>query len=829
MSIKKSIRILLIAASMIPVILVSVLAHGFLTNKLIDVNTDNLERTSITSIRGLESLIKNQQTEVTLLSLQDDLIEFARKSNRTGETFPNEINKLLKNRCSIYNDCEHILLYNKRQEIIAGSDSELVGTPPQAEKTLNYMFTTKNTAIGMDGLKLIDKNGASVYALDIGAPLLDPSSGMVLGYIVSTISTDYFRSFLNSLTIDHTGYAILLDKDGNIIYHPDDSLIGTKIGSDRLSSIVKDYNTGLIGKSGSFSYYYEDTHQVYGYSILPGLNWVLLMKQNTASIKSLTNFMLSLLTTVCLILLVVITLCANLITKQYSTPIIALRDAMRTASDGNLTVQSNIKSNNELGELSKNFNKMLHIIRTNYQDLESMHEELLLNEEQLRSNYDHIEFLAYHDTLTNLPNKLAFLDYVNAVLLSSSPQETLHAVYFVDLDNFKTVNDTLGHEYGDALLVKTAALLSSALQSTGMLARAGGDEFLLFREAIPSTRDAVLFASQIIELFKNPLDLDGEIIYVSMSIGISIYPENGLTSNVLIKNADIAMYKSKDTGKNKFTLFDKKMEEELNRNTLIIEVLRNAIESNEIYIQYQPLMELESNNIIGFEALMRIHSERLGYIAPSEFIPIAEESGFIIELSSWLLREACTFNKSMIDSGASPRPVSVNISSVQINRPGFVTTLAEILEETNLPPEYLELELTESTLVSSLVDATILLRKLQQIGVKISLDDFGTGYSSLNYLTKLPIDTLKIDKSFIDNICINEKDSCIAEAIIHLAHSLDIRVVAEGVEQEEQLCLLRSKRCDIIQGYIYSPPLHPEDLLEVIREDDLVTQCSLFQ
>ena len=828
MSIKKSIRILLIVASMIPVILVSVLAHGFLTNKLIDVNTNNLERTSITSISGLESLIKNQQTEVTLLSLQNELIDFARQSNRTGNTIPNAMNELLKSRCSIYNDCEHILLYNKRQEIIASSDSELVGTTTQSEKTLNYMFTTKNTAIGMDGLRLTNKDDDSFYTLDIGAPILDPSSDMVLGYIVSTINTDYFRNFLNSLIIDDTGFAILLDNDGNIIYHPNSPLIGTKINSNRLSGIVKDYNNGLIEKSGSFQYTYENTNQVYGYCILPSLNWVLLMKQDTASIKSLTNFMLSLLTTVCLLLLVIITLCANLLTKQYSTPIIALRDAMRTASDGNLTVQSNIKSNNELGELSKNFNKMLHIIRTNYQDLESMHEELLLNEEQLRSNYDHIEFLAYHDTLTNLPNKLAFLDYVNAVLLSSSPLEALHAVYFVDLDNFKTVNDTLGHEYGDALLVKTASLLTSALHSDGMLARAGGDEFLLFRENIPSTEDAVWFASQIIDIFKNPLDLDGEIVYVSMSIGISIYPENGLTSNALIKNADIAMYKSKDTGKNKFTLFDRKMEEELNRNTLIIEVLRNAIENNEIYIQYQPLMELESNNIIGFEALMRIFNERLGYITPSEFIPIAEESGLIIELSSWLLREACTFTKNMIDSGATPRPVSVNISSVQINRPGFVSTLSEILEETKLPPEYLELEITESTLVSSLMDATKLLGNLQNIGVKISLDDFGTGYSSLNYLTKMPIDTLKIDKSFIDNICTNEKDSCIAESIIQLAHSLDIRVVAEGVEQEEQLCLLRSKRCDIIQGYVYSPPLHPEDLLEVIKEDDLVTQCSLF-
>jgi diguanylate cyclase (GGDEF)-like protein len=471
---------------------------------------------------------------------------------------------------------------------------------------------------------------------------------------------------------------------------------------------------------------------------------------------------------------------------------------------------------------------MLHIIKTNYEDLESMHEELLSNEEQLRSNYDHIEFLAYHDTLTNLPNKLAFLDYVNAVLISSPPGQKMHAVYFVDLDNFKTVNDTLGHEYGDALLVKTAQILTSILGPNGMLARAGGDEFLLFKENVTSKQYAVDFASQMIDSFKNPLDLDGEIVYVSMSIGISIYPENGLSPNALIKNSDIAMYKSKDTGKNKFTIFDSKMEDELNRNTIIIEVLRNAIDNKEIYIQYQPLMELESNNIIGFEALMRIKSDRLGFLKPNEFIPIAEESGLIIELSSWLIKEACRFNKKLIDLGAKPRPVSVNISSVQINRPGFVPLLSEILEETKLPPQYLELEITESTLVSSIMDATMLLNNLQNLGVRVSLDDFGTGYSSLNYLTKMPIDTLKIDKSFIDNICNSNKDSFIAQSIIQLAHSLDIKVVAEGVEQEEQLTLLREQRCDIIQGFVYSAPLHPNALLDVIREDDTITQCSLF-
>lgn len=827
MSIKKSLRILLIISSMIPVILISVIAHGLLTERLMKFNAQNLEQAARTSSHGLTAMLQTQQTEVSLLAIQDELVSAVLSSN-SGHSNPNRtVNSLLQRRRESYDHCECISLYNIENEVIASSDPLIIGQTTDSELTLSYILATGSLAIAVDGIHSMNKNGSTVYCIEIGAPIYDSVSGSVCGYVVSTMNTSYFRNYLNSLTFGQTGFCMLLDKDGTVIYHPDPTYVGTNLQSEKLSSLVTDYNRGLAPISSSFEYYYDRTNQMYGYTIIPELNWALLLKQDTSEIRSLTTIMLTLLFLSCAILAIIIIIFANLLAKKISAPIIALRDAMRTASDGNLTVQSNIKYNNELGELSKNFNKMLHIIKTNYEDLESMHEELLSNEEQLRSNYDHIEFLAYHDTLTNLPNKLAFLDYVNAVL--SSPQNNRrHSVYFVDLDNFKTVNDTLGHEYGDTLLMKTAQILSALIDGTGMLARAGGDEFLIFREDIGSSENAVAFASQIIETFKSPLDLDGEIVYVSMSIGISIYPENGLSSKVLIKNSDIAMYKSKDTGKNKFTLFDSTMEEELNRNTLVMEVLRNAIDNNDIYIQYQPLIELDTNNIIGYEALMRISCERLGRISPKEFIPIAEESGLITELSTWLIREACQFNKQLLDLGSKPRPVSVNISSIQINRPGFVSTLSSILEETGLPPQYLELEITESTLVSSIMDATMLLNNLQQLGVKVSLDDFGTGYSSLNYLTQMPIDTLKIDKSFIDNICTNEKDVQIAEAIIQLAHSLDIKVVAEGVETEEQLSLLKARHCDIIQGYIFSPPLYPSELLETIREDDLITQCSLF-
>ncbi|WP_455717398.1 putative bifunctional diguanylate cyclase/phosphodiesterase, partial [Anaerosporobacter sp.] len=427
-----------------------------------------------------------------------------------------------------------------------------------------------------------------------------------------------------------------------------------------------------------------------------------------------------------------------------------------------------------------------------------------------------IEFLAYHDSLTKLPNKAAFYDYLNITLNCEPGSTQSHAIYFVDLDNFKTVNDTLGHDYGDELLIQTAKRLNGYIKSDDLLARAGGDEFLIFKTNISTQEEALSFAKNILSTFKDPIDINGTFIYISMSIGVSLYPINGIQYNTLIKNADIAMYRSKDTGKNRLTLFNESMQLEISRHSKVTEVLRHAIDKKEIYLVYQPQFDLTLERIIGFEALMRITNPTMGKLSPSEFIPIAEESDLINELGTWALREACRFNKHLQDNGFPFCTVAVNISTIQLNQKGFVNLVVNILNETGLAPRYLELEITESAIASSIHDAVSILDKLQSLGIRISLDDFGTGYSSLNYLTQMPIDTLKIDKVFIDKINLNKKDNFVAEAIISLAHNLEVKVVAEGVEDKEQLILLREKQCDLIQGYLYSKPLKPEDLIQIL-------------
>ena len=303
-----------------------------------------------------------------------------------------------------------------------------------------------------------------------------------------------------------------------------------------------------------------------------------------------------------------------------------------------------------------------------------------------------------------------------------------------------------------------------------------------------------------------------------MSIGISLFPNNGLSISELIKNADIAMYSAKTTGKNNYRFFNSYMEDDFNRKNDLADILANVISKNEVYLNYQPQQCIRTGKITGFEALMRINSELVGLISPAEFIPIAEDSGAIVALGEWALYEACKFNQSLINQGYGPFKVSVNVSTTQLKDDHIVDVIKSIPSVTGMDLSNLEIEITESVLMNSLEHNLILINEIKSLGVTIALDDFGTGYSSFNYLTQIPIDTLKIDKSFIDGICENEKDKCIADSIINLAHKMNISVIAEGVEINDQLEILKSQECDILQGYLFSRPLSDTQLTELIQQ-----------
>ncbi|MEK6265614.1 MAG: EAL domain-containing protein, partial [Clostridium sp.] len=421
-----------------------------------------------------------------------------------------------------------------------------------------------------------------------------------------------------------------------------------------------------------------------------------------------------------------------------------------------------------------------------------------------------IKFMAYYDDLTKLPNRTFFMDKLKQELKTEELQNSKGAVFFIDLDNFKNINDTMGHDYGDKLLVFLAKQMEILINEKDNICRLGGDEFILLHPCHEED-EVESYAKALLSLFDKPFEIDDKQMYITASIGVALYPKDGNDTSTILKNADSAMYKAKELGKNQFARFDEEMYLKLERKTCIDRILRNAIGNNELSIYYQPQFDAKTNEIFGFEALLRLNSVELGFVSPVEFIPIAEESGYIVQMDKWVLSEACRQSVEWLNAGYKFKSISINVSTVDIHQIDFLEMVKGVFENTGINPNIVELEITETVLMESLETNIKILKELMNMGVRVALDDFGTGYSSLNYLMKIPISTLKIDKSFIDSINSNIQNKSIIENIIQMAHSMELKVVAEGVETQNQLSILKEKECDYIQGYYFSKPLSVVD------------------
>ncbi len=418
-----------------------------------------------------------------------------------------------------------------------------------------------------------------------------------------------------------------------------------------------------------------------------------------------------------------------------------------------------------------------------------------------------------HDALTDLPNRFLFNDRLSQAIGLAMRHQLRIAVLFLDLDRFKHVNDTLGHVLGDELLKEIAARLRACMRETDTLSRHGGDEFVILLQEVTDTVSAARAAGQLLEAITAPYHINGHELHVTASIGISICPEDGSDSDTIIKHAEAAMYQAKAQGRNNYQFFMQRINERAIRRFALEGSLRRAVARHESLLHYQPKLEITSGRVVGAEALIRWHDAHSGPVSPSQFIPIAEESGLIIPIGEWVLREACRQGRAWQAAGYEPIPIAVNVSAVQFREKNFLHTVEQVLEESGLEPRYLELELTESVTMQDLELTIPLLEALKRMGLGLSIDDFGTGYSSLSYLKRFPIDKLKIDRSFVQDVVTSPDDAAIICAIISMAKSLKQRVIAEGVETAEQYEFLRKQGCDEIQGYYFSGPL-PEKEFE---------------
>jgi diguanylate cyclase (GGDEF)-like protein/PAS domain S-box-containing protein len=420
--------------------------------------------------------------------------------------------------------------------------------------------------------------------------------------------------------------------------------------------------------------------------------------------------------------------------------------------------------------------------------------------------------IAQHDALTDLPNRFLLNDRLTQAISLALRHATRCALLFLDLDRFKHVNDTLGHHTGDRLLQEiTARLKRCCVHDTDTISRHGGDEFIILLQEVSDSVDAARTAARILKAITDPYFIEGHEIHISGSIGISVCPEDGEDAETIIKHAEAAMYQAKSQGRNNYQFFTRHINERTLQRFALERNLRRAIAREESALYYQPKFSIADRRVIGAEALIRWNTHQDGMVPPTQFIPVAEESGLIIPIGEWVLRKACEQNRAWQDAGYPPIPVSVNVSAVQFREKHFLDMVARVLKETGLEPRYLELELTESVTMQDLELTVSLLESLKRMGVSLSIDDFGTGYSSLSYLKRFPIDTLKIDRSFVQDVTTDPDSAAIIGAIIGMAKSLKQQVIAEGVETREQFEFLRWQGCDGIQGYFFSQPLAPND------------------
>jgi len=545
---------------------------------------------------------------------------------------------------------------------------------------------------------------------------------------------------------------------------------------------------------------------------------------------------------------------ASHLQRFISAPIMRLVETSRQVSASkDYSLRAAECGDDEVGLLVSAYNQMLEQIQDRDRALEetrgrldetiqSRTAELVTAVEELREEItqrkvaeEQIRYMAYYDSLTGLPNRQYLCERLEETLREARKNDSLLALLFIDLDHFKEINDSFGHSTGDMLLGSIARRLAECVRSSDdvttlsteepdttashTVSRQGGDEFTILLTEIANSFDASRIATRILEALKEPFSLDGRDVVVSASIGIAIFPHDGDDSDTLLKHADTAMYHAKKSGRNDYQYFSNSMMEEALHKLTLEGDLRLAIERKEFELYYQPKIDSRTDRACGLEVLIRWRHPERGMVSPVEFIPIAEETGLIVPIGEWVLRVACSQTRTWHNSGVHNLPISVNVSSRQFRKNALMETVTEILAESGLSPRQLELEVTETTMLQDEDEAITALLRLKDLGIQVALDDFGTGYSSLSYVRRLPLDTIKIDRSFVKDLGQDSESASIVTAIIAMAHSLGLRVVAEGVETEEQAEFLRNLGCEELQGFLYSEPV-PASAIPALLEGD---------
>jgi diguanylate cyclase (GGDEF)-like protein len=662
-------------------------------------------------------------------------------------------------------------------------------TAGDAEVTLALVGSPAEGTLGLEAvrpLRLLD-------------PGLDPVLGetRLYGHFAVTMDLGFLSGKSWTTRIGKTGFVFFADADGRVLVHPEHDRVGEQLPAEVWGQI-----RGRPTGTAPFSSDYGGQPALIGVEPVAGRLYaigVLPRAELTAAGRELGGIVAGItLTSVFLTLGLLYALLRYLVV----VPVRRLRWAAQEIGAGNLTASVPVKTRDELGELSRAFLEMGR---------------------SLRDSATQIRHLAFHDGLTGLPNRRLFLEHLAAALARARRRGHLVAVLFLDLDHFKRVNDSLGHQPGDELLRDIAGRLSRTVRGEDcvardapaeqpeLVARLGGDEFIVLLPEVAGPQGAAAVARRILEALSEPCQVAGHEIYASASIGISLYPNDGDDELSLIRGADAAMYHAKEQGRNNFQFYSEALNVAALQRLSIENKLRRAVERGELRLHYQPQFDGRSGNLVGFEALVRWTDPELGPVPPDTFIPVAEEAGLILPIGEWTLREACRQLQRWSRAGYPPCFVAVNVSAIQLRRQNLRALVQGILAETGADAARLEIELTETALIASGDEAVTSLQGLRALGVGVALDDFGTGYSSLSYVRRFPIDKIKVDRSFVQDIEHDPGDASIVCAILAMAQALQIQTTAEGVETPGQAAFLRERGCGLLQGYLFGRPVPAEE------------------
>lgn len=629
----------------------------------------------------------------------------------------------------------------------------------------------------------------------IAAPIKG-DDGKVKGVMAGTINLIKLSKIIENLKYNYpNSYSYIVDKNGLIVAHPKEEYIlkeNITVKSDVVAEdAIKAAKAILANDNGTVQYTFNDVTSMNYYHVIPHTdNWKLVIKipvdywHTPIKHSSVSHIQIG------LIGLIIASIFGFFVARSISNPIIKLRGVFTRATDGDLTVRSELSSDDEIGDAAKSFNSMM----------------------------DTITNLTYYDSLTLLPNRMLFTASLDVELERAARQDSKLAILVLDIDKFESINNTLGHTAGDKLLKSLADKIRILVDHSHMVSHIGEDRFAVLFKNFENKNEVIKLANEIRNIVKQPWIVDEHNFYITACIGMAFYPEDGENSKSLFKNAFSAMQKAKKRGRDNYDMYEPSINARLLEQLNLDSSMHHALDNDEFSLHYQPQINAVSKELVGCEALIRWNHPELGMISPFNFIPVAEANGLIITIGRWVLYTACKQNKQWQDMGRKPIYISVNLSAVQLIQEGFVDMVSEVLAETALSPEYLELEITESVAVKNPEYITSILQRLKNMGIRIALDDFGTGYSSLNYLKNFAITTLKIDRCFIMDINDNPTNAAIVSTILAMGHNLKLSVTAEGVETKEQYEALRDKGCDVIQGYYFSKPLPKNEFEEYIRK-----------